>query len=116
VTKQELNLFEFASSAVAEPSAGTTKVMRRKVIHSYQLGISLYCCPNNIRGDPTTQFGFISPNSPEYQPFSHPRNTKPTIDQSLTPTRNGHRSQASALAVEVGDDPMGFSQLKLIQS
>jgi hypothetical protein len=80
VTKQELNLFEFASSAVAEPSAGTAKVMGRQVIHSDPLGISLYCCPNNIRSDSTTQFGPVSPDSPEYQPFSHSGGTKPAVD------------------------------------
>jgi hypothetical protein len=69
VTQQELNLFEFASGTVAEPSTGTTKVMRRQVIHPDPLGISLYCCPNDIRSDPTTQFGPVSPDLPEYQPF-----------------------------------------------
>jgi hypothetical protein len=33
VTEQELNLFEFASGTVAEPRAGTPKVMRRQVVH-----------------------------------------------------------------------------------
>jgi hypothetical protein len=80
VPEQELDLFEFAPSAVAEPSAGTTKVMRRQVIHANPLGIPLYCCPNNIRSDPTTQLGPVSPDSPEYQPFSHSGGTKPTID------------------------------------
>ena len=54
VTEQELNLFEFTSGTVAEPSAGTTKIVRRQVIHSDPLCISLYCYPNNIRSDPTT--------------------------------------------------------------
>jgi hypothetical protein len=54
VTEQELNLFEFASGTVTEPSTVTTKVVRRQVIHSDPLRISLYCCPNNIRSDPTT--------------------------------------------------------------
>jgi hypothetical protein len=80
VTEQKLNLFEFASSAVAEPSAGTAKIMRRQVIHSDPLGISLYCVPNNVRSDPMTQFGPVSPDFPEYQPFSHSGGTKPTID------------------------------------
>jgi hypothetical protein len=69
VTEQELNLFEFPSGTLAEPSAGTTKVMRRQVIHSDPLGISLYCRPNDIRSDPTPQFGPVSPYPPEYQPF-----------------------------------------------
>jgi hypothetical protein len=71
VTEQELNLFELAASAVAEPSARATKVMGRQVIYANPLGVSLDCCPNNVRSDPTTQFGAISPDSPEYQPFSH---------------------------------------------
>jgi len=69
VTEQELNLFEFASGTLAEPSAGTTKVMRRQVIHSDPLGVSLYSCPNNIRRDPAIQFGPLSPDPPEHQSF-----------------------------------------------
>jgi hypothetical protein len=68
VTEQELNLFEFASGTVAKASAGATKVVRCQVIHSDPLGISLDCCPNNIRRDPTTQFGPVFPDPPEYQP------------------------------------------------
>ena len=66
---KELNLFEFAPSTVAKPGAGTTKVMRRQVIHSDPLGVTLYCCPNNIRSDPSAQFGPVSPDPPEYQLF-----------------------------------------------
>jgi hypothetical protein len=80
VTEQELNLFEFATSAVAEAGTGTTKVMRRQVIHTDPLGISLDCCPNNIRGDPTTQLGPVSPDPPEYQALSKSRRAKPTVD------------------------------------
>jgi hypothetical protein len=80
MTEQELNLFEFPSGTVAQPSAGTAKVMGRQVIHSDPLGISLYCSPNNIRSDPTTQVGGVSPDSPEYQPFSHSGGAKPTVD------------------------------------
>ena len=54
MTEQELNLFEFAAGTMAEPSAGTTEIVRRQVIHSYSICISLYCCPNNIWSDPTT--------------------------------------------------------------
>jgi hypothetical protein len=80
VTKQELNLFEFASGAVAEPSARSAQVMRRQMIHTDLLGISLHCCPNNIRSDLATEFGLVSPDSPEYQPFSHFGSTQPTVD------------------------------------
>jgi len=57
VTEKKLNLFEFASRAMAEPGTGTTKVMRREMIHADPLGVLLYECPNNIRRDSTTQFG-----------------------------------------------------------
>lgn len=66
MTEKELNLFELATRAVAEPSARATKVMRRQVIHADPLGISLYSCPNNIRSDPVTKIGYISPDSSEY--------------------------------------------------
>jgi len=58
VTEQKLNLFEFASSVMAEPSTGTTKVMRREMVHADPPGILPYCRPNNIRSDSMTQFYF----------------------------------------------------------
>jgi hypothetical protein len=98
VTEKKLNLFEFASRAMAEPSTGTTKIMRCKVVHADPLCILLYDGPNNIRRDSTTQFGFIFPDSPEYETFSYSRTAKPTINQGLAPIRNGHRSQSSAFS------------------
>ena len=71
MTEQKLNLFELASSSVAEASAGTTKVMRRQVIYADPLGISR---------DPTTRFSSISLDSPKYQPLSHSGSTKLTVD------------------------------------
>ena len=54
VTKEELNLFEFASSAMAKPSTGTTKVMRCEMVHADPLSVVLYERPNNIRRNSTT--------------------------------------------------------------
>jgi hypothetical protein len=71
VTEKKLNLFEFASRAMAEPGTGTTKVMRREMVHADPLGIVLYECPNNVRRDSATQFGSIFPDSSKYQTFSH---------------------------------------------
>jgi hypothetical protein len=116
VTEKKLNLFEFASRAMAEPSTGTTKVMGREMVHADPLGILFYDCPNNIRRHSTTQFGPIFPDSPEYQTVSHSGTAKPIINQSLAPLRNGHCSQSSAFAKQVRDDPMAFPQLNLIQS
>jgi hypothetical protein len=74
VTEKKLNLFEFASRVMAEPSTGTAKVMRREMVQANPLGIALYDCPNNIRRDSTTQFGSI---------FQIRLNTRP----SVTPER-----------------------------
>jgi hypothetical protein len=42
VIEQELNLFEFVTGTVTEPSTRTAKVMRRQVMHPDPLGIFLY--------------------------------------------------------------------------
>ena len=65
MTEQELNLFEFASGTVAEPSAGTTKIVWRQVIHSDLLAYPA------VKQHPERSrlFSPVSPDSPEYQPF-----------------------------------------------
>jgi hypothetical protein len=83
VTEKKLNLFEFASRAMAEPSTGTTKVMRREMVHADPLSIVLYECPNNVRRDSATQFGSI---------FQIRLNTRPSVTPEL-------RSQLSIKAL-----------------
>jgi len=65
VTKQKPNLFEFASSAMAEPSTGTAKVMWCEMIQADTLGIMPHRGPNHIHSNYTAQIGFISRDSPE---------------------------------------------------
>jgi hypothetical protein len=50
---------------MAEPSTGTTKIMRREMVHADPLRIMPYDCPNNIRRDAARQFGSLFPDSPE---------------------------------------------------
>jgi len=80
VTEKKLSLFEFTSSSMAEPSAGTTKVMRGEMVHADPLGILLYGCPNNIRSDSSAQLAPVLPDSPEDQSFTHPGSAKPSVD------------------------------------
>ena len=80
VAEKKLNLLQFATRAVAEPSTSSTKVMRRKMVNADPLGILFYRGPNNVGTNSKTQFGPVFPYSPEYLAFGYSGSAKPTID------------------------------------
>jgi hypothetical protein len=71
VTKEELNLFEFASSAMTETGATATKVVGGQVVNAHKLGASFHGIPNYIGGYSGILPSSILQNSSEDSPSSH---------------------------------------------
>ena len=65
MAKKELNLFEFASCAVAKASAGAAKVVRCEMFDADPFGISLYGGPYHVGSYTRSQFRPVSPDSPK---------------------------------------------------
>jgi hypothetical protein len=116
VTKEELNLFEFASSLMAEAGASATKIVGCQMVNADSFGVSLHGIPDYVGWH---SFVLPSPmlrNSSEHLAFSHSCVVDPDIHETFTPRRDGDRSQSSALPNHIDDHPVAFPQLQLIQS
>jgi hypothetical protein len=48
MTRQKLNLLQFATAAVAQPGTGSWQVMRGKALQARSLAAGLNCVPHNI--------------------------------------------------------------------
>jgi hypothetical protein len=71
VTKEELNLFEFASSVMTETGATARKVVGGQVINAHKPGGSFHGIPNYIGGDSGILPCPILQNSSEDPASSH---------------------------------------------
>jgi hypothetical protein len=116
VTKEELNLFEFTSGLMAEASAGAAKIVGCQMVNADSFGLSLHGIPNYVGCHSFILPNPILRNSSEHLAFSHSCVVDPNIFKTFTPRRHGDRSQSSALSNQIGDHPMAFPQLQLIQS
>jgi hypothetical protein len=116
VTKEKLNLFKFTSGLMAEAGASATKIVGCQMVNADSSGVSLHGIPDYV-----SCHAFILPSptlrkSSEHLAFSHSCVVDPNIFKTFTPRRHGDRSQSSALSNQIGDHPMAFPQLQLIQS
>jgi len=116
MTKEKLNLFEFASGVMAEAGASATKIVGCQMVNADSFGVSLHGIPDYVGCHSFILPSPILRNSSEHLAFSHSCVADPNIYETFTPRRHGDRSQSSALSNQIGDHPMAFPQLQLIQS
>jgi hypothetical protein len=116
VTKEELNLFEFASGLMAEAGASATKIVGRQMVKADTFSVSLHGIPDYVGCHSIILPSPILRNSSEPLAFSHSCLADPHIYETFTPRRHRDRSQPSALPDHIDDHPVAFSQLQLIQS
>ena len=116
MTKEKLNLFEFASGLMAKAGAGATKIVGCQMINADPFGISLHGIPDYVGCHSFILPSPILRNSSEHPAFSHSYVVDPSIYETFTPRRHGNRSQSAALPNHIDDHPVAFSQLQLIQS
>jgi hypothetical protein len=111
VTKQELDLFQFAAIHMAELSAGSTEIVWRKTVHLHACSDSSHHVPNHVLGDLRAPGRLMAANSSEDSARRHLCQTSPVIDSILHP--NGHRNGTDmiAFADEVHNRPMSLSDL-----
>jgi hypothetical protein len=71
VTKEKLNLLEFPSSTMTEASAGAPKIVGRKTVNAYSLGILFHRIPDYVACNSCILLRPVLRNSSEYFAFSH---------------------------------------------
>ena len=113
MSKQELNLLQFASGAVTKPSARTPQIMRRKFGDSQSFCVLLHNMPYHLRGH------FVPPDHPgatdstEDFALRHAGRCEPFIYHLLNPVRNRHGSDVTALSNQIDNRPVLFATLEV---
>jgi hypothetical protein len=70
--KQELDLFEFAATSVAETGAATTKIVRCQMVNAGSLRTPFDRIPHNVGSYASVPSRSILQNASEHSPLAHP--------------------------------------------
>jgi hypothetical protein len=116
MAEQKLNLFEFASTSMADARAAATKIVRCQIAYAGLLGATFDRIPDYVGSHPSILSRSILQNPSEHFPIVHARMAEPDIYKSFAPIRHRHRSNPSALALQIDNGPVALPQLQLIQS
>ena len=92
VANQKLNLFQFASTAMAKPGACATEIVGRQIVYAGLSGAPLHCVPDYVGCHARFLSHSSLQNPPEYFPLTHSRMLEPDIEKVLAPRRYGYRS------------------------
>src|SRR5271157_3614874 len=114
--QEELDLLQLASRSMAEPSTGTSQIVRRQLRHADALGRFLHNVPNRL---------YRHPISPCPSHFVDPAKQlssincgcgEPIVQFGSYPIWNRNRSNVASLADQINNGPMLFALLEVIQS
>jgi hypothetical protein len=115
VAKEELNLFQLPACGAAEPSAGSTKIVRCEFVHANLGGELLDDVPDELLRDP------FAPNLPsaahvaEEATAADSSGFDPVIQETPHPARNRDCSNVTCFSTEVYNCPMALTLLKVTE-
>ena len=98
MTKQELNLFQFAAIHVAELGAGSPKIVWSEMVQLNPLSDPSDDVPDDVLGDSLTPRRPMTANGAEDSPGGHFRRFFPLIDCILDPSGHGNGTDMTAFA------------------
>src|SRR5216683_2148490 len=101
---------------MAEAGATATKIVGCQILYAGPLGTPFDRIPDYVGCHASILACSILQNPSEQFSFAHARMAEPNIHQPLAPSRDRHRSYASALANQIDNNPVALPQLQLIQS
>jgi hypothetical protein len=85
VSKQKLNLFEFAAAIMAQSSTGATKIVGRQIFYASLTGTPLDRVPDYVGCHASVLSLSVFRNPSEYFPLAHARMLEPSIDKLFAP-------------------------------
>src|SRR5271169_136049 len=91
MAEQKLDLFEFASTSMADARAAATKIVRCQIAYAGLLGATFDRIPDYVGCHPSILSRSILQNPSEHFPLVHARMAEPDIYKSLAPIRHRHR-------------------------
>ena len=113
--QQELDLFQFATVAVAQLRAGSPQVMRRKMLQARSLTATLDYVPHDILRDAFSPHLSRTGNCSKNPSLRHPSCYYPLIECRFDPLWNGHRADVSAFTDQVYHGPVPLAHLDFTQ-
>ena len=111
MTKQELNLFQFATIHTTEPGARSAKIVWREMVQLHPLSDPSHHVPNDVLRDSLAPGGSMPANSAEDSARRHLCRLSPSIDCILDPSRHRNGTDMTAFADQVHNGPMSLSDL-----
>ena len=106
VTKKELNLFQLATTRVAELRTCSPEVMRSKMIQFQFRGALSNRVPDDILGDSFSPRGSVTTDCPEDPARSDIGGSRPPINSGFHPKRHRNGSNVTTLPDEIHDRPV----------
>ena len=92
MAKQKLDLFEFASTSMAEAGATAAKIVGRQIVHVGPHGTPFDRIPNYVGRHASILSRSIFQHPSEQFSLAHTRMAEPNINEPLAPTRHRYRS------------------------
>jgi hypothetical protein len=115
VPEEKLNLFQLASTTMAEARARSAKIVGCEIAYAGLPGAPLHRVPDYVGCH--TSFLSYSPlqNPPEYLSLSHSRMPEPGIEKLFAPRRYRYGSQSFSFPDQIDNDPTTLPRLQLVE-
>jgi hypothetical protein len=109
MTQEELNLFKFPSSFMAQTAARAAKVVGSNILQTAFRASGLNHAPDDFWAESvfSNPLGFV--DGPKYRTCGDASSAQPGVDCRFDPSRHRNRPHEAALAHDIGDYPMLFS-------
>jgi hypothetical protein len=116
VTQEELDLLELATGQVTQPRARATKVVRGQLLDAGVRSRHADDVPEHVWRHPVTPDPAGLVDGAEHAALRDCGGRRPRVDRGFDPLRDGHGSDMTALADQIGVDSVPFSLLDRLQS
>jgi len=115
VSKQKLNLLQFAASDMAKTGTRAAKIMRRQLMQPELCGVVFDNVPDHSVSHKVAPSLASSTNTSGKLPATYTGRADPLLDRSRHPIRNRHGSDVPAISCQVDYGPVIFSTLNIVQ-
>jgi hypothetical protein len=115
VAKQKLNLFQFATTTMAQARASAAKIVGCQIAYAGLPGAPLHRVPDYIGCHASFLSHSRLQDTPEYFSLAHSRMPEPGIEKLFAPRRYRHRSQPFSFPNQVDNDQMTLPRLQLVE-
>ncbi len=90
--KEKLNLFQFASTTMAQARASAAKIVGCQIVYAGLPGAPLHRVPDYVGCHASFLSHSLLQNTPEYFFLAHSRMPEPCIEKLFAPRRHRYRS------------------------